>query len=494
MKQSRKPPLKREEEYLENSLPSSDESERVILGAILLDNLLAAEVFATLKPEDFYSPLNRRIAVAMVTLAKKGKQVDPITIGEELKKESSLDAIGGTTVITNLTFGLPHFNSLAEYIDVVRKKSLARIMIRTFNALVGEVLSEEDEPDELLSSAISQLTHLLTHRVKDKTQSLKQVTTTVLEMFNEWEAGNSIVSSVSTGIPELDGRLKLGGLAFGELTLIGARPSTGKTALMLQIATNVIRLGVPVLFISLEMLKEKLVMRMLPPITSIPNKAINPTTFQKLPEQAARLREALISISDLPLYFDRSFDLSQLLPVAEHYIQTKGVKLIVFDYLTLINDPNPGQNRDTEVGNVTNALKELGLRNHAAVLGAAQFNRESAREFRRPRMSDLRESGVIEQAADVILFPWDKDGKRHAENPEMIRDFLWLDLYCEKQRDGERGWTVPLRFDKDLQMMESPEMGAGAAPIITPSAPKDKPLPPAPRPYYEPKEPDDPEF
>src|SRR3954453_7532085 len=140
----------RREQYLEKPLPSSEESERVILGSIILDNALIAQTVEHLRPEDFYSPLNRRVFAAMIALFEKQKQIDPILIGEELKKEGSLESIGGTSTITNLTYGLPHFSNLEEYITVVHDKSVVRSLIRTCNAITGEALAEEDDAEIIL--------------------------------------------------------------------------------------------------------------------------------------------------------------------------------------------------------------------------------------------------------------------------------------------------------------------------------------------------------
>ena len=143
----------RREQYLEKPLPSSEDAERVILGAILLDNALIAQAVEHLKPEDFYSPLNRRVFASMIALFEKQRQIDPILIGEELKKEGSLESIGGTTTITNLTFGLPHFSDIAEYITVVKDKAVMRSLIRACNTITSDALAEEDEAKAVLERA-----------------------------------------------------------------------------------------------------------------------------------------------------------------------------------------------------------------------------------------------------------------------------------------------------------------------------------------------------
>jgi replicative DNA helicase len=185
--------------------------------------------------------------------------------------------------------------------------------------------------------------------------------------------------------------------------------------------------------------------------------------------------KALDTIKDLPIFFDRSFAIDKLIAKANYYVETKGVRLVVFDYLTLIHGNNK-VNRDSEVGRITEALKEFAVRTNTAVLGAAQFNRDPGKEVRRPKPEDLRDSGVIEQVVDTLLFPWDPAVKENQKNPELVTDGLWLDLYCAKQRDGESGWSIPLYYDKNLQTFESQTMRGEIAPRNKPVVPTAQPV------------------
>src|SRR6476469_3182320 len=175
----------RREQYLEKPLPSSEEAERVILGAVLLDSSVIAQAVEHLKPEDFYSPLNRRVFAAMIALFEKQKQIDPILIGEELKKEGSLESIGGVTAITNLTFGLPHFSNVEEYIKVVRDKSVVRNLIRTCNAITSEALAEEDDAEIILDHAEQQIFKIAEARTKESFSRIAPVADRVLARVKE---------------------------------------------------------------------------------------------------------------------------------------------------------------------------------------------------------------------------------------------------------------------------------------------------------------------
>lgn len=194
-------------------------------------------------------------------------------------------------------------------------------------------------------------------------------------------------------------------------------------------------------------------MRMLPPISGIANKNINPQTLKSLPDASIRLHKALDQIENLPMYFESASEHHRLIAIAEHLIRTRGIQLVVFDYLQLFRNVqvNRGATKEEAVGRIITDLKSLAIRTNTASLGAIQFSRESEKEYRRPRGTDARDSGQIEQAADVLLFPWDRYAKEHATNPDEIKDSIDLDIYCEKQRDGERYWTVKVEYDKNLQ-------------------------------------------
>src|SRR3954447_4005744 len=230
-------PDNRREQYLEKPLPSSEESERVILGAILLDNSVIAEAVEHLKPEDFYSPMNRRVFAAMIALFEKQKQIDPILIGEELKKEGSLESMGGTTAITNLTFGLPHFANVAEYVKVVHDKSVIRNLIRTCNAITGEALAEEDDAEVILDSAEQKIFEIAEARTKQSFSRIAPVADRVLARVKERAAGEGTgITGLSTGFRELDDYTS--GLQRTDLIIVAGRPSMGKTALCLTLAQN----------------------------------------------------------------------------------------------------------------------------------------------------------------------------------------------------------------------------------------------------------------
>lgn len=450
------------EEFYEKPLPSSPEAEKVLLGGVLLTPKLASEVFFWVEPEDFYNQHHRAIAEAIRKLHRNGQPIDAVLLAEQLREGGKLEMMGGISTLTGLTFGLPVFTTLSEYAQIVRRKALARNAIRRASQFIAQVMDAPDAVVESITALQSELALLADKQAPPRANTMREAVKEVREVFEAWAEGNTAQSSLKTGIPELDARLRLKGLAKGELTLIAARPSIGKTALLLQMAMHSVRANVPTLFVSLEMLRNRLVMRTLPAMTDIYNNQINPYLFKSAPHLAEKLFGALDTLTELPMYFDRTAQLDRLTATIEYYVRTHGVQLVVFDYLQLIEGGGgtKGQyfNRDAEVGRITTRLKEVAIRTNTAVLGAAQLNRDSEKEHRRPTLADLRESGAIEQAADVVLFPFDPNSKENAKNPDAIKDTMVLELYCAKQRDGSRHWTIDLFYDKNLQLLSTREM------------------------------------
>ncbi len=220
------PDYKREQ-FLERPLPSSEESERAILGAVLLDNELLTQAIEALKPEDFYSPLHRRIYKAMLVLFDASKRIDPILIGEELKKEGALDSIGGVATITNLTYGLPHFSDLKEYTKVVKSKATVRNLIKVCNQITSEALAEEDDAEVILDNAESMIFALADERTRQGFSHIQPIAETVLAKVQEYAKREShALTGLATGFRDLDE--KTSGLQKTDLIIVAARPSMGK--------------------------------------------------------------------------------------------------------------------------------------------------------------------------------------------------------------------------------------------------------------------------
>jgi len=445
-------PDNRREQYLEKALPSSSEGERVILGAILLDNAVMAEAVEHLKPEDFYSPLNRRVYAAMIELFERDRQIDPILIGEELKKEGSLESIGGVTAITNLTFGLPHFTNVAEYISVVRDKSLMRYLIRVCNAITGEALAEEDEASAVLDRAEQKIFQLAEARTTQSFSRIAPIAERVIVRVREHAEGGAShgITGLSTGFYELDDLTS--GFQRTDLIIVAGRPSMGKTALCLTLAQNAaLNSNAIVAVFSLEMSKEQLVTRMLASEARI--NAHRFRTGHLMTNEWERLAGAIGTLSDARLFIDDTPGISVLEMRAKCRrlaAEQKGLDLVVVDYLQLMSGGKRTESRQQEVSQISRELKGLAKELSVPVVALSQLSRApEARNPPKPLMSDLRESGSIEQDADVVAFIFREDYYHETDENKGIAE-----LIVAKQRNGPTG-TIRLAFLKEFTRFEN---------------------------------------
>ena len=425
----------------------------MILGAILLDNAVIAEAVEHLKPEDFYSPLNRRVFAAMIALFEKQKQIDPILIGEELKKEGSLESIGGITTITNLTFGLPHFSKIEEYVKVVRDKSVVRNLIRTCNAITGEALAEEDDAEVILDNAEQKIFEIAEARTKQSFSRIAPVADRVLARVKERAAGGSTgITGLSTGFREVDEMTS--GLQRTDLIIVAGRPSMGKTALCLTVAQNAaLHSKAVVALFSLEMSKEQLVTRMLSSEAHI--NAHRFRTGHLMSNEWERLAGAISTLADTRIYIDDTPGISALEIRAKARrlaAEQKQLDLIVIDYLQLMGSAGGrrNENRQQEVSQISRELKALAKEMDVPVLALSQLSRApETRNPPKPLMSDLRESGSIEQDADVVAFIYREDYYKETDENKGLAE-----LIISKQRNGPTG-TVKLAFLREFTRFEN---------------------------------------
>ncbi len=449
-------PDARRDQFLERPLPSSEDSERAILGAILLDNSLITQTIEHLRPEDFYSPFNRRIYAAMVALFDSSKRIDPILIAEELKKTGSVDAIGGVAAIANLTYGLPHFSDLKDYITVVRGKSMMRSLVRTCNEITGEALEEEDDPEVVIDRAEQMIFALAEQKERQGFESVRPIAENVFHKIQDFARREShALTGLSTGFRDLDNITS--GFQAGDLIIVAARPSMGKTALCLNIAQRAaIREKAVVAVFSLEMSKDQLVMRMLSAQASVDARKLRLGMLSQ--QDWARLAEAIGDLSETQLYIDDSPGISVLemrAKLRRLAMEQKGLDLIVVDYLQLMGGgTRRNENRQQEVSQISRDLKALAKEFDCPVLALSQLSRApEARNPPKPMMSDLRESGSIEQDADVVAFIYRED--YYAKNPDDIPEERQniAEIIIAKQRNGPTD-TIKMAFLKPFTRFE----------------------------------------
>lgn len=447
----------RREQHLERPLPSSEDSERVVLGAVLLDNDLIAEVAAQLQPEQFYSPFNKRVYDAMLKLFSKQIQIDPIMIIEEMKREGPVEALGGISMIANLTYGLPPFTvtGLQEYISVIVEKFRARSLLRLCNQVTSEVLAEEDDIDVVLERAEHAMHELSDSGSQDAgAVDAHQLAVEVIHHASEVAHNPGMVVGLSTGFSDLDTALL--GLQPSDLIIIGARPSMGKTALALDVLRNVaFYQGETGMMFSLEMSRQQLMMRLICADAGVRSNKMRLGTmtadeWERVHDARARFENGKLLIDDTPM----------LTTVVAHRKVRRVAKshkmpaVIVIDYLGLmVGDYTRGlryESRQVEVSRISRELKLMAKEFQIPVVALCQLNRQPenrAANNHRPNLGDLRESGAIEQDADVVAFIYREE--MYPKPDGTVTGHGEAEVIIAKQRNGPIG-TVRLHFDKDL--------------------------------------------
>lgn len=450
-------PEPRRDQFLERPLPSSEESERAILGAILLDNGLITQAVENLKAEDFYSPLHRRIYGAMVSLFDASQRIDPILISEELKKDGSVESIGGVAAITNLTYGLPHFSDLTDYIRVVKEKSTMRSLIRTCNQITSQALEEEDDAQSILDHAEQMIFALAEQKEREGFSPFQPVAERVFQKIQEFAKRDThALTGLATGFRDLD--VITSGLQPSDLIIIAARPSMGKTALVLNIAQRAaVNERAVVAIFSLEMSKDQLAMRMLSAQSSIDARMLRTGSLST--RDWGRLAEGIGVLADTNLHIDDTPGISVLemrAKLRRLAVEQKKLDLVIVDYLQLMGGGGGrgSENRQQEVSKISRDLKALAKEFNVPVIALSQLSRApEARNPPKPMMSDLRESGSIEQDADVVAFIYRADyySKDVDSIPEEEKNIA--ELIIAKQRNGPTD-TIKLVFMKQFTRFE----------------------------------------
>src|SRR6267143_1536431 len=430
------------EQSLERSLPNSAEAERAILGGILLDNALISQAIELLRPEDFYVPSHRRIFVAMTALFERGGEINPILIGEELKKENALESVGGVSFITNLTYGLPHATNITQYAKVVRGKSLLRRLIKTANKITSEALEEEDEPEVILDHAEQAIFALADERIRQGFEHIKPVADRILEKVEAMQGRAVVLTGLTTGFRDIDALTS--GLQPADFIVIAARPSMGKTSLALTLAQHAaIQAQAVVGIFSLEMSSESLAMRMLCSEANVDAQKFRSGYLSR--EEWARLATALGRLADARIFVDDTPAISVLELRAKARrlaVEQKKLDLIIVDYMQLMSGSSRRfESRQQEVSQISRELKAVAKELNIPLVALSQLSRAPEnRTDHRPQLADLRESGAIEQDADVVAFIYREEQYHKSDENKNIAE-----LIVAKQRNGPTD-TVYLAF------------------------------------------------
>jgi replicative DNA helicase len=438
---------------LARSMPANVEAERSILGAILLDNLAYSQAAEHLKPEDFSLDSHRRIYGRMIDLAESSRPIDMITLVEELDRRKELEAIGDVGYISGLVDGVPDRPSIEHYIRIVRDKALLRGLIHAANSAIARASEQSDPAEEILNDAEAAIFQISEKRIGRGFMGVQEI---VKESFGSVDAllqRGQRITGLATHYVDLDEMTS--GLQRSDLVIIAGRPSMGKTAFAMNIAENAAIEDQRVAGIfSLEMSKEALLQRLLCSVARVDSHKFRTGSLwkddtRKILEAAEKLAQAPIFIDDTP-----GIALSEMRAKARRLKQSQGkLDLLIVDYLQLMSGGGRRyENRTQEVSAISRGLKALAKELAVPVVALSQLSRapESRGGDHRPQLADLRESGSIEQDADVVAFIFREEVYKQ-DDPDLQGK---AELIIAKQRNGPTG-RVKLAFLKNSTRFES---------------------------------------
>ncbi|ATY86300.1 replicative DNA helicase [Kyrpidia spormannii] len=424
--------------------PQSVEAEQAVLGAALLDGAAFHLALERLTPEDFYRSAHQKIFRAMAEVSSHGDPVDLVTVTARLQDAGQLDECGGASYLAELAHIVPATGNVEHYIDLVHDKSVLRQLIRTATQIAAKGYEPAEDVAGLLDEAEQRIFEITQSRVVRGFIPIRDILEQAFERIEYLYANKGQVTGVPSGFPDLD-RLT-SGFQKSDLIIVAARPSVGKTAFALNIAQNVgVRYGLPVAILSLEMSKEQLVQRMLSAEANLDAHKLR-TGF--LDEQDwPKLTMAVANLSEAPIYVDDTpgITIAEMRSKCRRLKAERGLGLIVVDYLQLMQGRGRADNRQQEISEISRGLKALARELEVPVIALSQLSRSvEQRQDKRPLLSDIRESGSIEQDADLVAFLYRED----YYDPDTDRKNV-IEVIIAKQRNGPTG-KVEMVFLKNF--------------------------------------------
>jgi replicative DNA helicase len=439
--------------------PQNLEAEQSVLGAVLLDNTALDRAIEIIMLDDFYRESHRRIFNAMIALSDTGEAIDVITLSDMLKKRGELDKAGGASYVAGLANAIPNAANIRNHCRIVREKAVLRNLIDAAASIVAKGYEGSDDVDEFLDDAEKTIFEIAEKKIRPTFYSTKDIVKDSFEMIERLYSRKELITGVATGYTQLDEYTS--GLQPSDLIIIAGRPSMGKTAFCLNIAAHVaIDNKVPVLIFSLEMSKEQLVMRMLASDARVDASKVRTgrliqTDWHKLTTAASRLSEAPIYIDDTA-----GINVLEMRAKARRLKRDKNLGLVIVDYLQLMRGHGTAESRQQEISDISRSLKGLAKELQCPVVALSQLNRAvETRTDRKPLLADLRESGAIEQDADVIMFIYREEFYKRCECPQDDTCICGrrgkATVNIGKQRNGPAGVDVELTFISKFAKFEN---------------------------------------
>lgn len=412
--------------------PQQLEAEQSLLGGILIDSSGLPAALEVLKGDEFYKDSHRTIYTAIQDLFERNEPVDLLTVTDLLSERKQLEAVGGVSYVASLTEVMGSSANVAAYAKIISEKAVLRRLIQTANEIISFSYGGKSA-EEVLENAESAIFRLAERKIRNSYFPLKEVVKKNIETIERLQEYRDAVSGVPSGFTDLD---KLtAGFQKSDLIILAARPSMGKTALALNMASNAAKKGFPVGFFSLEMSKEQLAMRLLCMEARVDSHKIRSGFLSR--QECAKLLNAAGAYMDVPILIDDTPSISplELRAKARRMMSDQGLGMVMVDYLQLMKGRDNSERREQEISEISRSLKALAKELDIPVIALAQLNRKvEERADKKPMMSDLRESGAIEQDADVIAFIYrDEVYNRDTKEPGVA------EVIIGKQRNGPLG-------------------------------------------------------
>jgi replicative DNA helicase len=422
--------------------PQQIEAEQSLLGGIMVDSSGLPSALEVLKGDEFYKESHRIIFTAIQDLFERNEPVDILTVTNLLEERKQLESVGGASYIAALTDAMPTSSNVGAYAKIINEKAVMRRLIQSANEIISFAYGGGKSSEEVLDTAEAAIFRIAERKIRNSYFPLKEVIKKNIETIEHYQEYRETVTGVPSGYKDLD---KLtAGFQKSDLIIIAARPSMGKTALGLCIARNAAKeSGVPVGFFSLEMSKEQLAMRLLCSEARVDSHKIRSGFLSR--QECGKLLQAAGLFMDVPIYIDDTPGISplELRAKARRIMADQGLGLVVVDYLQLMRGRETVERREQEISEISRSLKGLAKELDIPVIAIAQLNRKvEERSDKRPLLSDLRESGAIEQDADVIAFIYRDElyAKQACKEPGVA------EIIIGKQRNGPSGETVKLAY------------------------------------------------
>ncbi len=439
--------------------PQNLEAEQSVLGGILLDNPALNTVLEALTPADFYSDAHRKIFKAIIDLSERSEPCDLITLSNILKDQKRIDQVGGTAYLASLVDNVASAANISYYVKIIKEKSVLRRLIGSATEILNKSYDAGMDVDDILDEAEHAIFEISENKIRPAFHPIREIIRESFKTIERLYDKKELITGVATGFERLDELTS--GLQNSDLIIIAGRPSMGKTAFALNIAQYAaLEAGVPVAIFSLEMAREQLATRMLSAEARVDSQRLRKgflgeTDWPKLTTAAGRLSDAPIYIDDTP-----AITVMEMKAKSRRLKADAGLGLVVLDYLQLMRGSSFKDSREQEISEISRSLKALAKELSLPVIALSQLNRKvEDRTNRRPQMADLRESGAIEQDADVIAFIYrDEVYNRSDDNPEKGM----AEIIIGKQRNGPTG-IVKLAFQEKYTRFENLARGVEGA-------------------------------